>query len=202
MRIPHNSNKNLCTFTFSHSTRLDLISRSMLLFFPHWYCSGLCSVHNNCCVPLCFHFLAMWLHCTVVFFSFSFFSTLSSNISYARIFCNQTYKFVGCPVHIILQFGVAIVAGYSTEAKYCCQSRVRRIAPWILWFPPRLCDLLQIPSLLICFLPLFWWQPDPILRRCSYFLATRPIWRTFGIDCDILLTVKAFCRSGNCCLDN
>lgn len=34
MHIPHNNNKNLCTFTFSHSTRLDLISRSMLLFFP------------------------------------------------------------------------------------------------------------------------------------------------------------------------
>lgn len=99
---------------------LNPISRSMFLFPPLWYCSGICSVHNNCCVSLCFRFLAMWLHCTLVF-CFFFFSTISPNISDAWFFCVQVYGFIGCPVHIILQFGVAIVAGYSTEAKSMCK---------------------------------------------------------------------------------
>lgn len=52
---------------------------------------------------------------------FFFFSTVSPNISDAWFFCIQVYRFIGCPVHIILQFGVAIVAGYSTEAKSMCK---------------------------------------------------------------------------------
>ena len=130
-----------------------------------------------------------------------FFSTISQNILIPELFFSVLKH---------ARSSVTLCASFSSLGG-CCRKALRRsrVVPSILCKVG--CALnpsistgwmwsvtdIQSPCLFHCHC---WWRPDLIPRRCSYFLAARPVWWTFGIDFKQNVTV--FCGSGNCCLDN